>query len=342
MAMFSKNLKYYRLKNSMTKAALAEKAGITSMAITHYENGDRHPDMATVKALADALGVRKTDFLRRWNENLVFTHEEFRKNSRLTKSQQEYIRASVEEYFNRFHDVLEILGGEVLPDAPMMDSIALSDEAEENAISLRKYLKISESGPVGGLIELLENKGFLIFKLDIDDDSFSGMNGTVNGRPYIVLNKNMTAERIRTTVCHELAHLAFIWPEDMDDKAVEKMATAIAGAFLFPKDDAIRELGIRRKFITTDMYMVCEEYGISMSLLVVRAHICGIISDNVYKGYFINNSRQEESRIDPEEPTLFEQLAYRAINEGDINIQKGAELLRISYDEVSKHCSVAV
>ncbi|MDY6315719.1 MAG: XRE family transcriptional regulator [Oribacterium sp.] len=341
--MFSKNLKYYRLRNNMTKAALAEKAGITSMAITHYENGDRHPDMATIKALADVLGIRKTDFLRRWNENLVFTHEEFRKNSRLTKSQQEYIRASVEEYFNRFYDVLEILGGEVLPDAPEMDSIALLDDVEENARKLRAYLKISESGPVGGLIELLENRGVLIFKLDIDNDSFSGMNGTVNGRPYIVLNKNMTAERIRTTICHELAHLAFKWPCDMAEKDAEKMATAIAGAFLFPKEDAIRELGIRRKAVTTDMYMVCEEYGISMSLLVVRAHICGIISESVYKGYFINNnSRQEESRIDSEETALFEQLAYRAINEGDINIQKGAELLRISYDEVSKHCSVAV
>lgn len=341
--MFGKNLRYYRLKNGMTKAALAGKAGVTSMAITHYESGDRHPDMATIKALADALGIRKTDFLRRWNENLVFTHEEFRKNSKLTKSQQEYVRASVEEYFNRFYDILEILGGEVLPKSPELDVITYSDDAEENAKRLRQYLKISESGPVGGLIELLENKGVLVFKLDIENDAFSGMNGTVNGRPYIVLNKNMTAERIRTTICHELAHLAFKWPEGLTEKEVERNATSIAGAFLFPREDAIRELGIRRKSLTTDMYMVCEEYGISMSMLVVRAHLCGIINDSIYKSYFINNNRrQEESRIDPEETTLFEQLAYRAVSEGDINIQKGAELLRTSYDEVSKHCSAAV
>lgn len=129
----------------------------------------------------------------------------------------------------------------------------------------------------------------------------------------------------------------------MGDKEVEKMATAIAGAFLFPGDDVIRELGIRRKAITTDMYIVCEEYGIAMSLLVYRAHICGVISDSVYKGYFVNSkSRHEESRIDQEETTLFEQLVYRAVNEGEINIQKGAELLKLSYDEVSRNCSVAV
>ena len=53
--MFSKNLKYYRLKNNLTKAALASKVGVTPMAITNYENGDRRPDMPTIKALAKAL-----------------------------------------------------------------------------------------------------------------------------------------------------------------------------------------------------------------------------------------------------------------------------------------------
>lgn len=37
--MFSKNLKYYRLKNNLSKKKLAEKIGITSMAISHYEKG---------------------------------------------------------------------------------------------------------------------------------------------------------------------------------------------------------------------------------------------------------------------------------------------------------------
>lgn len=339
--MFSRNLKYYRLKNHMSKAALADEVGVSPMAITYYEQGERNPDMRTIKALADALGVRKTDFLRRWNDSLVFTHEEFRKNSKLDKSQQEYVREAVEEYFSRFFDTLEILGGEVLPEAPEMDSLKLSEDAEENACRLRRYLMISESGPVGGLIELLENRGILMLKLDIDNEAFSGMNGTVNGRPYIAVNKNMTSERIRTTICHELAHIAFDWNEDMPDKTVENMATAIAGAFLFPKSDAVRELGLRRKAITTDMYMVCEEYGIALSLLVVRAHLCGIISDAVYKDFFIRfNRKNERSRIAPEETTLFEQLVYRAVSEGEISIQKGGELLKTSFERVAENCSL--
>ena len=78
--MFGKNLRYYRLRNSMTKKKLAEKSDLTAMAITNYENGDRMPSMDILKKLASALGVRVSDFLAARNENLVFEHGEFHKN----------------------------------------------------------------------------------------------------------------------------------------------------------------------------------------------------------------------------------------------------------------------
>ena len=53
--MFSRNLKYYRLKNNMTKRELATRVGVSSMSITHYENGDRYPEMDTIKKLAEFL-----------------------------------------------------------------------------------------------------------------------------------------------------------------------------------------------------------------------------------------------------------------------------------------------
>lgn len=338
--MFNKNLKYYRLKSNLTKSALASMVGVTPMAITHYENGDRRPDMPTIKALAKALGIKIADFLAVRNDNLVFAHEEFRKNSKLSKSQQEYVREAVEEYFNRFYEAVELLGGEVFFEMPRLHEISITGNPEEDGLALRRYLSIPEHGPVGNLIEVLENHGVLVCLLDFDNDGFSGMNGTINNRPYIVINKNMTAERIRTTIGHELAHFAFAWPEEVDEKEAEKYATAIAGAFLFPKSDALRELGIQRRSITTDMYMVCKEYGIAMSLLVVRAHLCGIINDTVYSNYFkrIGGSKNEKSRIMIEAPTLFEQLVYRAVNEGEISIQKGAELLKLPYDTVAANC----
>ena len=79
--MFSKNLRYYRLKNSMSRAELAKQSGLTPMAITNYENGTRNPSMEVLKSLANVLGVKISDFLAVRNENIVFSHGEFRKVS---------------------------------------------------------------------------------------------------------------------------------------------------------------------------------------------------------------------------------------------------------------------
>lgn len=344
--MFNKNLRYYRLKNNMTKKELASEVNVTPMAISHYENGERFPNMDIIKALANALNVKVSDFLRSRDEKLSFVHGEFRKNSSLPVKQQEYVRESVEEYFNRFYSAVEILGGDVLPEAPECHCIKLSNDIEENAKNMREHLRIAEDGPVGNIIELLENKGILVYVCDIENDKFSGMNGMVESRPYIIVNGTMTPERIRSTIAHEMAHFIFSWSEDMGEKEIEDMATAISGAFLFSKKDAIRELGIRRRMISQDMYLVCKEYGISMFLLVKRAQLCGIIKDSTAKGFYIQASKKgwrinEPARINMEKPMLFAQLVYRAVGEQEISVQKGAELLQIPYVEIEKQCSAA-
>ena len=337
--MFSKNLKFYRLRKQMSKKELADKANLTPMAITNYEKGVRKPDMRTLQSLADALEVRIIDFLAVRNENISFVHGEFRKNASLSKTQQEYIHECVEEYFNRFMTVVEILGGEVLPNAPACHCIPLSQNPERDATALRVHLGFAEDGPIEDLIGKLENKGILVYECDVDNDKFSGMNGLVNDRPFIVINPNMTAERNRSTIVHELAHLMFIWPESLIDKKVENLATAIGGAFLFPESDAKRELGIRRTAVTQDMTLVAIEYGISMMMLVKRAQLSGIVSEYVAKEFYIRASKagwrnNEPSRIEKEKPALFEQLVYRAVNEEEISVQRGAELLKVPFNNV--------
>ena len=135
----------------------------------------------------------------------------------------------------------------------------------------------------------------------------------------------------------------FQWPENMSDKEIESRATSISGCFLFPKLDAKRELGERRKAITKDMLLVCKEYGISMMMLVKRAELCGIISTSQFKDFFIQAGqhgwrKNEPGRIEEEKPLLFEQLVFRAVSENEISIQKGAELLHLPFTEVEEHC----
>ncbi len=340
--MFGKNLKYYRLKNDLSMKELADLVQISPMAISYYEREERRPDMETIKVLAKALGVRVTDFLASRDETLVFCHQEFRKNNKLSAKQQEYIKEEVEEYFSRFFEAVNVLGGEVLSNPPKTHILELSNDEDKNAMKMREHLNISTEGPIKNLTESLENKGVLIHFCDIENDDFSGMNGKVNDRPYIVVNKNMTAERVRSTIAHEMVHALFSWPENIDQKSMEKTASATAAAFLFPASDVKRELGIRRTAVTNDMLSVSIEYGISMFLLTMRANKVGVLNDNITTTFHTTATkagwkRCEPSRIPPESPKLFEQLVYRAVSENEITAQKGAELLKLPYEIVAQN-----
>jgi len=337
---FGKNLKYLRLQKCMTKKYLAELAGITPMSITHYENNERTPDIQIIRRLMNALNVKLADLLTVRNDNHVYAHGEFRRNANLSIQAQEYVRESVEEYFDRFFTVIDILGNNALPAAPKCHTLTVSGDVENDAARLREYLGFAIEGPLLDLIGAMENKGVMIYLCDFDLDKFSGMNGFVDDRPFVILNSRMTTERQRSTLVHELAHLFFNYGE-MNEGSIEKYATAISGAFLFPQDDARRELGLRRTSVTQDMVMVAKEYGISVLMLTKRAQVLKIISENVYKDFMIQASqhgwrKNEPSRITDERSELFEQLVIRAIGENEVSLQKGAELLKFSYDDMVK------
>lgn len=230
--MFKKNLRYYRLKNNMTKEELGDMVNVSSMDISHYENGDIRPNMSIIKKLASALNIKVTDFLKERNDNLIFVHGEFSNNSKVSKNEQEYIRESIEEYLNRFFTVVEILGGEILPDALECHKLELTGDVEKDALAMCKYIGIAEFDSVGNLVEILENKGTLVCFCYIDNDAFYGMNGLVNGRPYIVINANMSPERIHSIIVYEMVYSIFIWDENMEEDVVEKTVKVIGDAFL--------------------------------------------------------------------------------------------------------------
>ena len=341
--MIGKNLKYYRLKRNMTKKDLADAVSLSPMAITNYENDSRKPSFDMVVKLAEALNVDLKAFIAVQNKKLSFQHEEFRKTNSLNQTKQEFIRESVEEYFSRFFNAVDCLGRNVLPWPMPSQVLPSTKDVEQDALELRKILDFPVSGPITNLITHLEYMGILILFLNIDSESFSGMNGKVEDYPYIVVNSNHTAERIRSTVAHELAHIMF--KDINDEKESELYATALSGAFLIPRRDLILKIGIHRKSISKDMLLVSEEYGVSYQMLIKRAEVNNIISKSLCKSFFVNISKKgwrknEPTHIEREEPHLFKDLVLRGINEGDINIDKGAELLKVSLEELNKYCGL--
>ena len=60
---FGERLKTFRKKAGLTQEELAEKAGVSNITISQWENGIYAPTMTRIKALAKALNVPESDLL---------------------------------------------------------------------------------------------------------------------------------------------------------------------------------------------------------------------------------------------------------------------------------------
>ena len=67
--MVGKRIREYRLANKMTQVMLAEKTGLSEMAIYSYETGKRLPSLEPLVLLSNALNVSSDDLLCDYVEN---------------------------------------------------------------------------------------------------------------------------------------------------------------------------------------------------------------------------------------------------------------------------------
>lgn len=63
MNIFGENLRGARIAAGLTQEALAQRLGVVKQTIGNYERGEREPDLATLRAIAAALGVTPADLL---------------------------------------------------------------------------------------------------------------------------------------------------------------------------------------------------------------------------------------------------------------------------------------
>lgn len=337
--MIGKNIKYYRLLRNMSLQDLADHVGLNKMAISNYENGKREPRIEICEKIANALNVNLSMLVSNYGKNLAISRGSFRKNSHLTKEKTALVYEQEDRYLGKLFDVISFLGDPSLPPPPQIKRISVSN-TENAGLHLRIVLDLPTHGPVGNITDSLENKGYLICPIDALKEGFSGHSGYVNGRPYIAVNVNMSNERQRFTLIHELAHLHFLFSEDQNE---ERMVDEITGAFLLPKEDIIRELGPKRRDIRGDLRIIQQEYNISMVAIVMRARQTDIISQETYtitmKWMSANGYRKDEqSGIPPEETHLLDQLTLRAVAEDQIGISKAAEILGKSLIETRQLC----
>lgn len=326
---------------------LSKEAGsmVSKQAISKYEKGAAKPGSEVLLALAKALGVKVDYFFRPFR--LQISHLEFRKKSRLTRTEEKQIEHQTIDFLEKYCELEELLN--IVPsfkNPVAKRRISNQKDIERAAYDIRREWNLGE-GPISELTELLEDQGIKIFEVgaSLDFDGLSGFADEGNV-PFIAVYKGDDQVRKRFTLAHELAHLLLDFSKH-DQRPQEKLCHAFAGALLLPEEVIRDELGTSRRKITEwELKKLKGIYGISMQAIMARALNLEIISESAFKQFRIYVSKHGWRKHEPgnysgeEKANRFKQLVLYAAAEQVISYSKAADYLNLSLSAFEREVSI--
>lgn len=334
MKHFSERLKAARKMNGYSLQDLSDtiKNELTKQDLSRLENGETEPDSRILSLLSRALKVTSDYFFR---ESSVSLKEiRFRKLKKLPVKEQEKVTAQTIDFLERYVELEEVLGiSQKLKFVPRSYKIMSASDVDTAAEQLREQWNLGND-PLPNIQEMLEENNIKVFSVDVDR-SFSGMSTFIDEEIAVVVlnrNKEIPLVRQRFTALHELAHL-YLDLQNFDDKECEKMCDLFAGAMLLPKLKIFEYLGTKRtQILSKELWMIAEQYGISLAATMYRALTLGIVSASYHKFFMIKynqyNTKLQEFKVydRKEHSERFLQLLLRAVAEEIISTTKAATL----------------
>jgi Zn-dependent peptidase ImmA (M78 family) len=301
------------------------------------------PGSDVLGLLADALGQSPDFFFRPFTLHLK--HIKFRKRVRFGVKEEESIRERALEFFERYHEIEELIGDtRKFQGKLQLKPVKTPEEAESAADKLRAEWKLGRD-PLPNLSELLESKGIKVFEVDIIDAAFDGFSAETEAGPVIVVAKGLNPLRKRMTIIHELAHIVLEIAPSVSQKEEEAIAARFAGALLMPKEKFEAEFGrIRKSISLTELIELKVNFGASIWAIMMRARQLELINEAVFVRFCRVASQWRSDKKEPgderyqgnEGHSRFRQLVHRAVAEGQISMSKGAGMLNQGLGELRK------
>lgn len=284
--MIGNRIRMLRQANCLSLQQLAERLTangfpITKAALFKYEAGKTVPNEQCLQALAYAMGVRQTFFLRDdWEDFSLELPEELGGVSARQHEILSYIQIELE----RFISVSDRIGHKLLstPVPSYEVSFSQPDSIERAAESLRQDWNIGRNA-ISSVCDLLESNGWVLFSLPevFSWDCISGLERSHQVRFLFFTNISFLDE-VRSKLLTELGRHILVY--DPVEKA--DVLSHFARAVLFPRDCVTREFGSHRTILHSDeMDCIKRKYGLPRHDILTRLSECGVISDEYYEGY---------------------------------------------------------
>ncbi len=320
-------IKQARKASNFSLRKLADEIGVSAMAISKYERDQDMPSSGVLLRLSQALQV-KVDFF--FHPSTVSVQlQAYRKHAVLGVKEQEAIQMRIQDWVERYLEVESLFPEEQHAANLPLRKVTSLDEIETAALELRDHWSLGYDA-IENLVQLLEDREIKVGIIS-DFEHFDACTFKADGDPVIVTKGELSGDRQRFNLGHELGHLIL---DVQGDLKPERAANRFVGAFLVPAATARFELGANRTDLNiNELHMLKHKYGLSMQAWIYRAKDLSIISENtatrLFQQFRINDwHRQEPGKpYPPETPMRMEQLIYRALAEDLISRSRAQELL---------------
>ena len=348
----AQNVRRYRMAKKLSQPALAKAAGISPAAIKNLERAVSEPRVRTVEAIADALDVPLRDLFLP-----VRKLQTVRFRSKQRMQNRENILADAARWLDEFNFLEDLLDEKAPYLLRSVRSANTPDGIVKTALKCREKLELSLFEPIYDICGLLEHCGVKVYSIVSASEGFFGLSiGEEDGGPAIVVNVNerIPVERRIFSAAHEVGHLvlhksAFDVNKTEEDKQEEKEAHLFAGHFLMPDGGFVKEWKEAAGLPLIDrVFKVKRIFRVSYKAVLHRLIEHKAVDSSIWASFSAAYERrfgqklahrEEPMAIETTEPfgmesydfyeDRFSKLTRRAIDEGEISLGRGAELLRI-------------
>jgi Zn-dependent peptidase ImmA (M78 family)/DNA-binding XRE family transcriptional regulator len=320
-----------RQRRGLTKAALAQKAGISTRSLSGYERGEKEPTPATVARIAAALSF-PMEFLSGADlDEPPVEGASFRALSSLTARQRDQARASATLALT-LSDWIDKRFTLPTPDVPRLSGI----DPETAAEAVRGAWGLGER-PAPNMIHLLEARGVRVFSLADECAEVDAFSFWLRAAPYVFLNTSKTAERSRMDAAHELGHLVLHSHGGPQGRAAEKEAQAFGSAFLMPSGSVLAEAP--RGASMDQLIKAKRRWKVSVANLAYRMHVLGLLTEWQYRSVFVELGRlgrRSEPNPIPRETSQVLAKVFEASRSEAVTMATIAHELQIPVAELKK------
>jgi Zn-dependent peptidase ImmA (M78 family)/DNA-binding XRE family transcriptional regulator len=166
------------------------------------------------------------------------------------------------------------------------------------------------TGPILNVISVIENAGGIVIPCSIETNKIDALSRWIPGMPPLFfINPIMPMDRIRFTLCHELAHIIM---HKIPNSDMEKQADSFAAEFLMPASEIRNSLDN----LSLEKLSALKQYWkVSMASIIYRAKTLGKITENQARYLYAQLARlgyktKEPDWLEPpkEKPKLFYDL----------------------------------